>query len=165
MVTAQEYLDSTDLIKEWEWESGELLRRQFPTPDHARLIARTGILLSRYDWLTSYAGTFVVPVPAENRFRVPDVCCYDASYRPPKELDELLPPPVVFEVLSKSDPVSGLQRKCADYRSLGIEQVFIVHPEERVVLVPRRGGFESVESVEFEIGGNRADLTLQELFS
>ncbi len=164
LVTAEEYLNSSDMWLEWEFDNGVLLPRHFGSSEHSRLIMRLGLLVSHEEWLTPYA-TLVVRIPGANRYRVPDVCCYPSDKRPPEDLDQQRPPLAIFEVLSRSDELREVKRKCADYRALGVDYVFLVDPDDETVVIPSGPGFAAVDTISFEHEGRRAEITLADLFA
>jgi Uma2 family endonuclease len=128
------------------------------------MVARIIVLLGRYGGqLTPYAG-FVLSV-TQTRFRVPDVVCYPADVSPGDDLDQQPPPLAIFEILSRTDPLSEMQAKCQEYSGLGVQHIFIVDYANRAVLVPQGAGFLPLEnSVSFSVKADKITISFADLF-
>jgi Uma2 family endonuclease len=65
---------------------------------------------------------------AATRYRVPDVTVLDGS----RPIEQIIthPPLAVFEVLSPEDRVQRLKRKLEDYRAMGIEEIWVIDPQD-----------------------------------
>jgi len=164
-VSVDEYFEQ-NLWKEWEFDNGVLVPRNSGSRDHARMIIHLGKLLEASGVLTAYAG-FVLSIPWTSKYRVPDVCCYPAGVDPGNTLEQQPPPLVVFEVLSKTDPIAEMRSKCSEYIRLGIRHIYIVDPAAMVVLVPQGNGFPELDgtSIDFQVGSSAVSISIRDLFA
>lgn len=162
LVTVEDYFKN-GLWKEWEYDNGVLVPRHSGSPEHARLAGRLIKLLAGVDWLVPFTGQ-ILSIPWDRRYRVPDVSFYPDGVGPGESLENQVPPAVIFEVLSPSDPMVEMRSKCAEYQRLGIPHIYIVSPADRGVLVPHGIGFLPVEKIEIEVNGRRAEISIEDLF-
>jgi Uma2 family endonuclease len=65
---------------------------------------------------------------AATRYRVPDVTVLDRS----RPIEQIIthPPLAVFEVLSPEDRLQRLKRKLEDYRAMGIQEIWVIDPQD-----------------------------------
>ena len=103
-----------------------------------------------------------VQVTAE-RYRVPDVCVMPRSWKKTPIIHEA--PMLCIEVLSPEDTFSRTQTKCRDYLSMGVPEVWMFDPEERVAYVMR--GNEMTEQREgvLRLSGTPVEVQLAEIFA
>jgi len=50
----------------------------------------------------------------------------------PREKIATIPPVAVFEVMSPENTIRGMMQKLNDYQSMGIPQIWIIDPEDKV---------------------------------
>jgi Uma2 family endonuclease len=88
-------------------------------------------------WFRQHAEEYNVRVRPElrvqvkpTRFLVPDVAILNAAN--PREKIATLPPVAVFEVLSPENTIRSMMRKLDDYQQMGIPQIWVVDPDDKV---------------------------------
>jgi Uma2 family endonuclease len=98
-----------------------------------------------------------------DRYRVPDVCVMPRSWKKTPVIREA--PMLCIEVLSPEDTYSRTQVKCRDYMAMGVPEVWIFDPEERIAFVKR--GETSTEHREgtLRLEGTEVVIDLAELFA
>lgn len=163
IISVDEYFER-GLENEWEYVDGELVPRRSGNPIHARLVMiLAGLLEQHHARIASYAA--LVLYITETRFRVPDVCCYAKSVRLDPVNITTEPPLAIFEILSPTDPMSEVLKKCIEYRSVGVEHIFIIDPMNQHVLLHSNGGLPSLQgSISFGVGADTVTIELSALF-
>ena len=123
-----EYLE-TSYRPDREYIDGELLERNVGKYEHARVQA----LLSA--WFVTHEAEWSITVTtdqrvqvAPTRVRIPDLAVMRLGPQP-DILDQ--PPLLVIEILSPGDTFSDTIRRADDYRTMGIETVWIIDPQTR----------------------------------
>lgn len=163
-VSVDEYFDG-GLWEEFEYDNGVLVPRNIGSRAHSRMISRIDQLLGGFKHVTAYAG-LVLSIPHKGKYRVPDVCCYAAGTDPGETLEQQPPPVAIFEVVSKTDTISEMQKKCAEYLQIGVRHVFIIDPQQAVVLVPEGKGFPPLEGdMVFHVGDQSVSIAIRDLFA
>ena len=154
-------LSYEDYLKEgetnWRYDiiDGVRVSMASPTPYHQRIAQRITRLLEDYEEVTGRGITLAAPCDVQItlfplRTRQPDVLFVsyerlgDRPLTAPPPLDAV--PELVVEVISDSDRQRVLDAKIADFSSIGVEECWIVRPEDGTVEVLRltAGGSESV---------------------
>jgi Uma2 family endonuclease len=112
-----------------EYVDGEIEERPMGEFDHAAWQAaiQRWFFLHEKEWNTNVLPEYRVQVSA-TRFRVPDVTVLD--FDAPAERIATRPPIAVFEVLSPEDTVQKMRRKLDDYAKMGIQQIWVIDPED-----------------------------------
>jgi Uma2 family endonuclease len=97
------------------------------------------------------------------RYRVPDVCVMPRSWKKTPIIREA--PMLCIEVLSPEDTFSRTQTKCRDYLDMGVAEVWMFDPEERVAYIMR--GNEMTEQREgvLRLSGTPVEVQLSEIFA
>jgi Uma2 family endonuclease len=73
------------------------------------------------------------------------------------------PPLLVIEILSPDDTYSDTQERARDYRTMGVEMVWIIDPKTRTGRMC--AGAEWVEAERLEVKGTPLYVSLPEIFS
>jgi len=112
-----------------EYVDGEIEERPMGENDHS---AWQDAICS---WFRQHARDWNVRVRPElriqvatTRFRVPDVTVLHRDQ--PTEQIVTHPPLAVFEVLSPEDRMQRLKRKLEDYRTMGIQEIWVIDPQD-----------------------------------
>jgi Uma2 family endonuclease len=136
-VTYEEWLrmpEVTDVTE--EVVDGEIRITPPAKVKHAWIVARLNHALDGQldaDRAVIFTGSFGLIVrKAPLTSRVPDLAVFEISTIVEKDGYVHSPPQLVAEVLSPGD---ALERKLADYASLGVPEVWVVSPEARTVEV------------------------------
>lgn len=133
-LTPEEYLE--DVFKRWpgDWEGdfdyvdGSLIRHDWGDSPHGRLHAQLmGVLgLSKPGFSVLPSLTLQI---TPTRFRVPDLVIYDhPDYT---EVEMTTPPLVVIEILSPEDTMMHVASIEADYRQMGIPNIWMIDPRSK----------------------------------
>lgn len=125
--------------QDMEWVDGELIEKTGMTILHSilqgRLIERWG----NYASSSGQGGEVVAESPCRTnkQGRRPDVAYmppdFVAQYRQAKALPQSFP--LIAEVASPDDSAEGLFAKAIEYLESGAEEVWLVFPEARLILV------------------------------
>ncbi len=99
----------------------------------------------------------------KSRYRVPDVCVMPRTWK--KESIIHAAPLLCVEVLSPEDTYSRTQVKCRDYLDMGVPEVWVFDPEERVVSVMRRSGTTEQREGMLRLAGTAVEVELGEVFA
>jgi Uma2 family endonuclease len=144
-----------------EYVDGEVRERNVGKYEHARIQA----LLAR--WFGNHEGEWGVQVVTEQRVRVsptrvriPDVTLLPLSTQPDVIVD---PPLLIIEILSPDDSYSDTQERAQDYRTMGVETVWIIDPKTRTGRMC--SGSEWVESSRLEVKRTPFYVSLPDIFS
>jgi Uma2 family endonuclease len=145
-IPVKEFLANRD-YRYAEYLDGEVVERPFTSYPHnralARLVAAFMIALERTRLFP--APTQHIPIAAR-RYRVPDLCVYAGVE--PTENYPTTPPLAIFEVLSPEDSYSSIRDRFNEYRAFGVERLWLVDPEARVVQRYEGGSLITVDTVE-----------------
>jgi Uma2 family endonuclease len=159
-ISLQEYL-GTSYRPDCEFVDGEIRERNVGKYEHARVQA----LLAR--WFGNHEQEWGIQVVTEQRIqvsptriRIPDVTLLSLGAQPEVITD---PPLLVIEILSPDDTYSNTQERAQDYRSMGVETVWIIDPTTRTGRMC--SGTDWIESVRLEVKGTPLFVSLAEIFS
>jgi Uma2 family endonuclease len=161
--TIREYLQTT-WSPDREYVDGRIEERNLGEKEHSIIQRYLTVLfaIKRAEW-----GVEVFPElrtqTQSRRFRVPDVLVTRAG----DQFDRYVtnPPLIAIEILSTEDTLAAMRTKAAEYRDFGIENVWIVDPEARVVHLYTSSGFEEVKTGELSVPGTPIRITLSEMFA
>jgi Uma2 family endonuclease len=128
-VSVHEYLHSS-YTPDCDYIDGQLQERNLGELDHAEV---QGALIQ---WFRNHAKEWNIRAVPEiriqitpTRFRVADVCLIPRDEPAEQILQQ--PPIAVIEVLSPEDRVSRYQQRFADYREIGIANIWVIDPRTR----------------------------------
>jgi Uma2 family endonuclease len=161
--TVREYL-RTSWSPDREFVDGRIEERNLGEKEHSLIQRYLTFLfmLKRAEW-----GVEVFPElrtqTQTTRFRVPDVLVMRSQDK--FERYVTLPPLVAIEILSPEDRIGAMQAKAAEYRAFGVEHIWIIDPESRIVY--RYSGFalEEVRTGELAVSGTPIRVVLSEMFA
>jgi Uma2 family endonuclease len=75
------------------------------------------------------------------------------------------PPLIAVEILSPEDSLRTMQGKAAEYRSFGIENIWIIDPEPRMAYRYTSSGLEEIHTGELIVPETPIRVVLSELFA
>jgi Uma2 family endonuclease len=111
----------------FEFWNGEAVQKSFPTLQHSRCQMFVAQLLG----CIGYDSGFEITIKLDPAYElVPDVIAAEGRITDPYPTE---PFEVVVEILSPDDSFSRVLQKCRLYKTLGIRQVGLVDPNDRVV--------------------------------
>ena len=122
-----------------EWIDGQLLEKNGITLKHSRVQANLGFYWNSYQDSTGVRGTVYINVPCRTEKQGRRV---DVAYLPPDlaaqyEDAKVLPQsfPLSAEIVSPTDLAEDVIAKAAEYLDSGGEEVWLVFPESRWIIV------------------------------
>lgn len=145
-----------------DYVDGEVQERNLGEFDHAAI---QGLLIfwfgqHRHDWKLRVLPEMRIRV-GERRVRIADVCLMSSSQAVEQVLTH--PPLAVMEILSPEDRISRYNARLADYRQMGIQNVWVIDPATRVGYDCCTPAWLPVE--EFRIAGTAVVLPLADLWN
>jgi Uma2 family endonuclease len=159
-IPLQEYL-GISYRPDREYVDGKIRERNVGKYEHARIQA----LLAR--WFGNHEQEWGVQVVTEQRVqisptrvRIPDVALLTVGSQPDVILEA---PLLVIEILSPDDSYSDTQERAHDYRTMGVEMVWIIDPKTRTGRMC--SATEWVEASRLEVKGTPLYIDLLELFA
>jgi len=161
--TVREYL-RTSWSPDREFVDGRIEERNLGEKEHSLIQRYLTFLfmLKRAEWGVEVFPELRTQTAARN-FRVPDVLVVRAG----ESFDRYItrPPLIAIEILSPEDSVRAMQGKAAEYRSFGIEHIWIIDPEPRLAYRYSSSGLELVQTGELTVPETPIRVVLSELFA
>jgi len=156
-----EYL-RTSYHPDCDYVDGEVQERNWGEFDHAAVqtFLASWFYHHRQEWQLHALVEMRVRVSAE-RVRIPDVCL--VSRKQPIERVITTPPLAVIEILSPEDRISRYNERLADYRQMGIPNVWVIDPANRIGYDCSTAAWLPDE--EFRVAGSPIFLRLSDLWS
>src|SRR5271165_1385389 len=156
-----EYL-RTNYRPDCDYVDGEVQERNLGEFDHGAVQMFLGdwFYQHRQEWQLHVVPELRIRVSA-TRVRIADVCLIARSQ--PIEQVPTKPPSVVIEILSPEDRISRYNERLADYRRMGIQNVWVIDPANRVGYDCSTTAWLPVE--EFRVAGTPVSLCLADLWS
>jgi Uma2 family endonuclease len=154
-----EYLD-TNYRPDCEYVDGEVRERNGYKWEHARVQACLAAWLGAHEKEWEIVGAICPRIlVSASRVRIPDLVVLTAGPQP----DVLTEPPLlVIEILSPDDTYSDTQERAQDYRSMGVETIWIIDPKTRTGRIC--SGSEWVEAIRMVVKGTPLYVDLPEIF-
>jgi Uma2 family endonuclease len=162
-VPVEEYL-RTSYEPDVDYVDGYLEDRHVGENEHSNLQTELATILRVHgrEWRIYAFVEHRVQVTAR-RYRVPDVCVMPRSWKMTPIIREA--PMLCIEVLSPEDTYSRTQVKCRDYMAMGVPEVWIIDPEERMVFVTRGETTTEHRAGTLRLDGSEVQINLAELFA
>ena len=161
--TVREYL-RTSWSPDREFVDGRIEERNLGEKEHSIIQRFLTFLfmLKRAEW-----GVEVFPElrtqTQTRRFRVPNVLVMRAEDQFERYVKT--PPLIAVEILSPEDTLRAMQEKAAEYRLFGVENIWVIDPEPRLVYQFTSAGLEEVHSGELTVPGTPIHVILGEMFA
>ncbi|MGD0522080.1 MAG: Uma2 family endonuclease [Terracidiphilus sp.] len=161
--TVREYL-RTSWSPDREFVDGRIEERNLGEKEHSIIQRYLTVLfaIKRAEWGVEVFPELRTQTKARN-FRVPDVLVVRAGDKFERYVTQ--PPLIAVEILSPEDSVSAMQGKAAEYRSFGIEHIWIIDPEPRIAYRYASAGLEEVRTGELTVPETPIRVVLSELFA
>lgn len=159
-IPLKDYLKSS-FRPDREYVDGEIRERNVGKYEHARVQALLAMWFGRHEKAWGYQVVTEQRVQVSpTRVRIPDVTVLASGPQP----DVITAPPaLVIEILSPEDSYSDTQERAQDYRTMGVETVWIIDPKTRTGRMC--SGPEWVESARLEVKGTPLHVVLADIFS
>ncbi len=156
-----EYL-RTSYHPDRDFVDGEVQERNLGEFDHAEVqtFLASWFYQHRQEWQIHVLTEMRVRV-SEQRVRIPDVCLVARG----QLIEQVLtrPPLAVIEILSPEDRISRYNERLADYRQMGIPNVWVIDPANRMGYDCSTAAWLPVE--EFRVAETPIFLRLSDLWS
>ena len=164
LISMEEYLHSI-YHPDCDFVDGRLEERNVGDLQHSLLQAELalwfGIRLK--EWGIRVMTELRTRVSA-TRVRLPDVTVAFDDAEMKKRIREA-PPLIAIEVLSPEDRLPRVLVRLGDFWKMGIRNIWVLDPEERVALVYTDGGLRPAEESRLTVPGSPVYLDLDEIFA
>ncbi len=159
-ISLEEYLRSS-YHPDCDYVDGEIQERNWGEFDHsaAQSFLTAWFFQHRHGWQLHVLPEMRIRVSA-TRVRIADICLMARSQ--PIEQVPTQPPLAVIEILSPEDRISRYGQRLADYRQMGIQNVWVIDPANRVGYDCSTAAWLPVE--EFRVVGTSISLQLSDLW-
>lgn len=163
VVPVSEYL-SQAYEPDCDFVDGELEERNVGEELHSELqnILGAVLRLHRKEWSIRVLTEQRVQV-APDCFRVPDVCVVPSSK--PRGRIISYPPLLCIEVLSPEDRMARVQVRVNDFARLGVENIWVLDPWERLAYYASPKGFEQPSDGVLRVPNTPIEINLAEIFA
>lgn len=159
-IPLEEYLGKT-YRPDCEYVDGEIRERNVGKWEHARVQWLLALWFGTHEKEWGIVGSTEQRVRvSKSRVRVPDLVVLTAGAQPDVLTD---PPLLVIEILSPDDTYSDTQERAQDYRTMGVETVWIIDPKTRTGRMC--SGAKWVESSRLEVKKTPMYVSLPDIFS
>ncbi|MGB8886283.1 MAG: Uma2 family endonuclease [Candidatus Korobacteraceae bacterium] len=160
-ISLDEYLRSS-YHPDCDYVDGEVQERNLGEFDHAAVQMFLGnwFFQHREDWQLHVLPEMRIRVSA-TRVRIADICLMARSQV--VEQVPTKPPLAVIEILSPEDRISRYAQRLADYRQMGIPNVWVIDPANRIGYDCSTAAWLPVE--EFRVEGTAIFARLSDLWS
>jgi Uma2 family endonuclease len=164
LLTLEEYLH-TVYHPDCDFVDGHLEERNLGETAHGLLQMQLGF------WFISHAAEWKVRVISElrtrvssSRIRIPDVSVVfdDAALA---ERVRQTPPLIAIEIMSPEDRLTRVVKRLDDFVQMGIENIWLLDPDERVAYTFSKFGLKLSESDRLTVAGTPIFLDVPAIFS
>ena len=161
--TVEEYL-RTSWSPDRELVDGRIEERNLGEKEHSILQAYLTYLFmsKRAEWKIEVFPELRTQTKAAN-FRVPDVLVVRTEDKFQRDITRALL--IAIEILSPEDTMAAMRKKAEEYRHFGVENIWVVDPDERVAYRYAEAGLERVRSGELMVPGTPIRVGLSEMFA
>jgi Uma2 family endonuclease len=161
--TVREYL-RTSWSPDREFVDGRIEERNLGEKEHSIIQRYLTVLfaIKRAEWGVEVFPELRTQTKARN-FRVPDVLVVRAGESFERYVTQ--PPLIAIEILSPEDTMHAVRSKAAEYRQFGVEHIWVVDPEPRIVYRYTSSGLEEVQTGELVVQGTPIRVVLSEMFA
>jgi len=163
-LSLEEYLH-TSYRPDCDFVDGQIEERNVGETKHGLLQIELGF------WFRSRRDEWKIRVISElrtrvskNRVRIPDISvAYDDDAI--KEQVRTTPPLIAIEILSPEDRLNRIIVRLQDYLAMGIENLWVLDPTERVAYTYTSAGLKLIDTTRLTIPNSPIYLDLPEIFS
>ena len=161
--TVQDYLRAS-WHPDREFVDGRIEERNLGEIEHSILQRFFTVLffIHRAEWGVDVFPELRTQTQAR-RFRVPDVLVMRAGDKIVRYVTQA--PLIAIEILSPEDRLATLQEKAAEYRGFGVENIWVIDPEQRITYTYNGSALEEVKTGELVVAGMPIRVVLSEMFA
>jgi Uma2 family endonuclease len=161
--TVDEYL-RTSWSPDRELVDGRIEERNLGEKDHSILQGYLTYLFisKRAEWEVEVFPELRTQTKSTN-FRVPDVLVVRSEDKFQRYITKA--PLIAIEILSPEDTLKAMERKSAEYRLFGVENIWVIDPEKRAAYRYAGSGLEDVRTGELAVAGTPIHIKLSEVFA
>ena len=161
--TVREYLH-TAWSPDREFVDGRIEERNLGEKEHSILQRFFTVLffLKRAEWGVEIFPELRTQTQAR-RFRVPDVLVTLAQDKFERYVTK--PPLIAIEILSPEDRLAAFHAKAAEYRGFGVENIWVIDPEQRIAYTYNGTALEEIKTGELTVPDTPIRVVLSEMFA
>jgi Uma2 family endonuclease len=161
--TTQEYL-LTSWSPDRELVDGRIEERNLGEIEHSIIQRYLTVLfaIKGQEWGVEVFPELRTQTKATN-FRVPDVLVVRAGDRIKRFVTN--PPLIAIEIRSPEDEFPDMRKKSAEYRSFGVENIWVIDPESRIAYRYAESDLAEVTNGELTVLGTPIRVVLSEMFA
>lgn len=161
--TVREYL-RTSWSPDREFVDGRIEERNLGEKEHSIIQRYLTFLfmLKRAEWRAEVFPELRTQTQSK-RFRVPDVLVMRAGDAFERYVTR--PPLIAIEILSPEDTLRGIQEKAGEYRTFGVEHIWIIDPAPRIAYQYTGSALEEILTGELTVPGTPIRVVLSEMFA
>jgi Uma2 family endonuclease len=163
-MTLEEYLH-TSFRPDCDFVAGQIEERNVGEMKHSLLQMQLGywFISKRADWKVRVMSELRTRT-GEDRIRIPDVSvAYDDAAM--VERVRVTAPLIAIEILSPEDRLPRVLVRLEDLRLMGVENLWLLDPEDRVAFTYTAAGLKQVKETRIEVAGTPIYLDLVEVFA
>jgi Uma2 family endonuclease len=162
-LSLEEYLH-TSYRPDCDFVDGEVEERNVGEREHSILQIALGAWFfnRRSEWRIVVMSEQRTRV-SQNRVRLPDVCIVSSDA--PFEKVTLTPPLIAIEILSSEDRLPRVIQRLDDFLQMGVANIWLIDPLERVGFIYSRDGLRKVEGQSLTVPNSPIYLDMSEIFS
>jgi Uma2 family endonuclease len=163
VLTIEEYL-RTSYQPDADFVNGEIEERNLGEYEHAKIQTLIAVIftLNQKHWLTNAIVEQRIRVSPTN-VRIADIAVLRADA--PRESVTITPPLVCIEVLSPEDRIPRAERVLADYRAMGVENIWLIDPARRIAYTFDATGLHLADPTNLTVPNTPIRLDLTEAFA
>jgi Uma2 family endonuclease len=163
LLTLEEYLQ-TSYHPDCDFVDGHLEERNVGEYEHSTLQIAIGswFFNRRKEWKIRVGSEYRTRVGTE-KVRIPDISVF--SHDGPSEKVRVTPPIVAIEILSPEDRLPRVIPRLKDFVSMGVPNVWLIDPFERVGYAFEESGLRLIEGDRLEAKHSPIYLDLSDVFS
>ena len=160
LLSLDEYLH-TVYKPDCDFVDGHLEERNLRELEHGLLLTYW-FRLHRDEWNIRVVPELRTRVSA-HRVRIPDITVYRAD-EGPREQVRVTPALLAIEIISPEDRLPRMLVRLNDFLRMGVPNIWLIDPEERIAYVYREQGLRMVEDPRLSLPDSPIYIDLSELF-
>ncbi|SEC49479.1 Uma2 family endonuclease [Terriglobus roseus] len=163
LMTMEQYLH-TSFHPDVDLVDGEIQERNLGEKDHGRAQGYV------YSWFLLREASFALEpileyrmIVGEKRVRICDVALVQSDL-PDEQVGET-PPVICVEIMCPEDRLARAVMVLSDYRTMGVSNIWLIDPQERIAYVYGPGGLERQQDLILRAPGTDIALDVNDLFA